>query len=87
MKPLASEFGTCLCTTCQNMELKVESLVVRKVVFKDEDVFTLDSVLKATRDENYELENKFKSEIESLAEDDKANIDIGFLEWNKVKQV
>lgn len=87
VKPLASEFGTCLCTTCQNMELKVESLVVRKVVFKDEDVFTLDSVLKATRDENYELENKFKSEIESLAEDDKANIDIGFLEWNKVKQV
>ena len=87
VKPLASEFGTCLCTTCQNMELKVESLIARKVVFKDEDVFTLDSVIKATRDENYEPETKFKSEIESLAEDDKANIDIGFLEWNKVKQV
>ena len=87
VKPLASEFGTCLCTTCQNMELKVESLLCRKVIFKDEDVFTLDSVIKATREENYDLENKFKSEIEILAEEDKANIDIGFLEWTKVKQV
>ena len=57
------------------------------MIFKDEDVFTLDSVIKATREENYDPENKFKSEIEILAEEDKANIDIGFLEWTKVKQV
>ena len=87
VKPLASEFGTCLCTTCQNMELKVEALLYRKIIFKDEDVFTLDSVIQAARHDNYDLENKFKSEIESLAADDKASIEVGFLEWNKVKQV
>ena len=87
VKPLASEFGTCLCTTCQNMELKVESLVIRKIIFKDEDIFTLDSVIRAAREENYDLENEFKSQIESLAANDKANIEVGYLEWSKVKQV
>ena len=87
VKPLASEFGTCLCTTCQNMELKVESLVIRKIIFKDEDIFTLDSVIRAAREENYDLKNEFKSEIESLAANDKANIEVGYLEWSKVKQV
>ena len=86
VKPLASEFGTCLCTTCQNMELKVEALKARKLVFQQDEVLSLDSVIKASRDEDFEPENTFKAEVEALGEIDKANIDVAFLEWNKVKQ-
>ena len=86
VKPLASEFGTCLCTICQNMELKVEALKGRKLIFQAEENLTLDIVIKAAREEDFEPENRFKSEVEALADEDKANVDVGYLEWNKVKQ-
>jgi hypothetical protein len=68
------------------MELKVEALKARKLVFQQDEVLSLDSVIKASRDEDFEPENTFKAEVEALGEIDKANIDVAFLEWNKVKQ-
>ena len=61
VKPLVSEFGTCLCTTCQNKEFKVEALKARKLIFQQDEVFSLDFVIKASRDEDFKPENKFKA--------------------------
>lgn len=83
VKPCASEFGTCLCTTCQNMELKIEALVSRKLIGKDQLGFSLDLVIQESREDNFELENNFKSEVESLSE---SSTIVGFLQWEKVKQ-
>ena len=83
VKPCASEFGTCLCTVCQNIELKVEALVTRKLIGKDQPGFGLDLVIQESRQDNFEPETNFKSELASLAE---ANTVVGYLEWCKVKQ-
>ena len=82
VKPLASELGTCLCTICQNMGLKVEALRYSKVISD----FHLDVILEHSRNGDLEMENNFKSEISNLSENEKAEIEVGFLEWNKVKQ-
>ena len=83
VKPLASELGTCLCIICQNMGLKIEALRYRKVISD----FHLDSILEHSRQGDIEMETNFISEITNLSEENKSEIDIGFLEWNKVKQV
>ena len=86
VKPRPSELGTCLCIVCQNMELKVEALVQRKLIGVDQPGYGMDMIILEGRNGNYEAENSFKAEIASLAEVEKENINIGFLEWSKVKQ-
>ena len=80
VKPCASEFGTCLCILCQNMELKVEALVARKML---EPGFSLEDVIRESRLENFEQENDFKAELNNLSE---SSTSVGYLEWTKVKQ-
>ena len=83
VKPCASEFGTCLCIYCQNIELKVNALQVRKLV----STFTcLESIIVDMRNGGSALENEFRTEIDSLADDDKKDIDVAFNQWEKVKQ-
>ena len=56
------------------------------MIFRQEEILNLDSVIKAAREEDFEPENMFKAEIEALTDDAKATVDDGYLEWNKVKQ-
>ena len=86
VKPGASDFGTCLCIICQNMELKVEALVQRRLIGVDQPGYGLDLIIMESRNGNFASENEFKEAIESLAEEEKASINIGFLQWKKVKQ-
>ena len=86
VKPGASDFGTCLCIICQNMELKVEALVQRRLIGVDQPGYGLDLIIMESRNGNFASENEFKEAIESLAEEEKASINIGFLQWEKVKQ-
>ena len=86
VKPRASDFGTCLCITCQNMELKVDALCQRRLIGVDQPGYGFDMIILESRRGNFASENNFKAEIESLAEEEKASIDIGFLQWEKVKQ-
>ena len=86
VKPVPSEFGTCLCIVCQNMELKVEALVQRKLIGVDQPGYGMDLVILEGRNGNYEVENNFKAEVESLSEVEKENINIGYLQWEKIKQ-
>ena len=83
VKPSPSEFGTCLCTYCQNIELKVNSLQLRQLVSSH---ICLENIIEKARDENYDLENQFRAEVDSLADDDKKEIDIAYNQWEKVKQ-
>ena len=83
VKPRASEFGTCLCTLCQNMELKFISLQTRKLL---SPFLCLENIIENTKTDDFEMENEFKSQVESLADDDKKDIDIAFQQWEKVKQ-
>ena len=83
VKPCASEFGTCLCMTCQNIELKVEALISRKLIGKDQPGFGLEAIIRESRQDNFEPENEFKTELNSLQESSTA---VGYLEWSKVKQ-
>ena len=83
VKPCASEFGTCLCIYCQNIELKVNALQIRNLV---SNTTCLESILVDLRKGDFTLENDFKAQIESLADDDRKDIDIAFNQWEKVKQ-
>ena len=83
VKPCASDFGTCLCMPCQNIELKAEALVSRKLLGKDQPGFDIETVIKESRLDNFEPENDFKSELNSLSDSSTA---VGYLEWTKVKQ-
>ena len=62
------------------MELKVESLVTRKLIGKGQLGFSLDMVILEARNGNYEPENTFRAEIESLAEAEKASINVAFMQ-------
>ena len=83
MKPCASDFGTCLCMPCQNIELKVEALVSRKLLGKDQPGFDLETIIRESRLDNFEPEHNFKAELSGLSDSSTA---VGFLEWAKVKQ-
>ena len=83
IKPKPSEFGTCLCVICQNMELKIEAMVTRKFLGKDQLGFGLETVIMESRNGHFEAENEFKAELESIAQ---VETDVGYLEWTKVKQ-
>ena len=83
VKPCASEFGTCLCIYCQNIELKVNSLQTRKLISTD---ICLETMLVESRNGDFTLENQFRAEIELLADEDKKEIDVAYNQWEKVKQ-
>jgi hypothetical protein len=83
VKPSPSEFGTCLCTYCQNIELKVSALQNRKLVSQ---YICIENIIENTRNGDFTLENQFREDIESLADEDKKDIDVAFLVWEKVKQ-
>ena len=68
VKPCPSEFGTCLCILCQNMELKFIALQTRKLICS---VNSLEDIIDDARNDEYQRENQFKSEVEALADDDK----------------
>ena len=75
VKPCPSEFGTCLCTLCQNMELKVTALQTRKLISHTN---YLEVIIIDNRKDDYTRENQFKKEIDALADDDKKNIDVAY---------
>ena len=52
VKPCASEFGTCLCTYCHNIELKVNSLQTRKLLSSN---ICLESMIVDTRNGDFTL--------------------------------
>ncbi len=83
VKPSPSEFGTCLCTYCQNIELKVNALQNRKLVSQ---YICIENIIENSRNGDFTLENQFREDIESLADEDKKDIDVAFLVWEKVKQ-
>ena len=83
IKPCPSEFGTCLCTTCQNIELKILALQHRKLC---DPFHCLESITEDLRKDNFERENMFKDEIAALDSDEKKDIDVGYQQWEKVKQ-
>ena len=68
------------------MELKVEALVTRKLLGKDQRGYGVDMVILEARNGNFEPETSFKDELNSLAEAEKASINVGYFEWEKVKQ-
>ena len=53
------------------------------MIGKDQLGFSLDLVIQESREDNFELENNFKSEVECLSE---SSTIVGFLQWEKVKQ-
>ena len=83
VKPCPSEFGTCLCITCQNMELKVLALQNRKLIH---NFYKLEDIVFDSRNGNFDTENYFKKDVESLALEEHKHIDIAFQQWEKVKQ-
>ena len=68
---------------CQNIELKVEALVSRKLLGKDQPGFDLETIIRESRLDNFEPEHNFKAELSGLSDSSTA---VGFLEWAKVKQ-
>ena len=86
VRPKPSDFGTCLCITCQDLELKVEALINRKLIGKDQPGYGLDSVILHSRNGDFELENEFKKDIAKLDDEETRGVDVGFLQWDKVKQ-
>ena len=79
-KPKASDLGTCMCITCQNAELKMESL--KNHIGAEH---SLETVIENARQENFEAENNFKAALESLIEEENKTV-VGYLRWEKVKQ-
>ena len=67
-------------------ELKIEALVQRRLIGVDQPGYGLDLVIMESRNGNFASENEFKAEIDSLAEEEKASINIGYLQWEKIKQ-
>ena len=83
IKPKPSEWGTCLCIICQNFELKFEALRARKLISLEH---SLDHILERTRKDDFDSETAMKLDIESLAEEEKAEVNVAFHKWEKVKQ-
>lgn len=82
-KPKPSEWGTCLCITCQNFELKFESLRARKLISSEH---SMDHILERARLDDFEPETTLKTDLESLAEEEKADVNVAFHVWERVKQ-
>ena len=64
------------------MGLKVKALRYSKIISD----FHLDLILEHSRNGDLEMENNFKLEIINFSENETSEIEVGFLEWNKVKQ-
>ena len=64
----------------------MEALVTRKLIGKDQLGYGVDSVILEGRNGNFEPENSFKEEVTSLSKEETAKLDVGYLEWTKVKQ-
>ena len=54
-KPKLSDFGTCMCKMCQNMELNINALKKRGLLDTEHD---FEEIQRANRDEDYELERR-----------------------------
>ena len=83
IKPQPNEWGTCLCITCQNFKLKFEFLRARKLISLEH---SLDHILERSRYNDFEPEQAMKSDMEGLEEKGKAEVNVAFHMWEKVKQ-
>lgn len=83
VKPSPSEFGTCLCIICQNMELKIQALQSRKLI---SNTNYIEDIIMDSRNNDFERENLFRSEIDALANEENKSVDVAFHQWEKVKQ-
>ena len=80
IKPKASDLGTCMCTICENAELKAEAL--KKHIGSEH---CLETVIENSRLDDFEAENAFKEALEKLVEEENKAV-VGYLRWEKVKK-
>ena len=64
------------------MELKINALKKRGLLDTEHD---FEEIPRANRDEDIELERNFKEEIELLKEEEKADFDVYYEQWESVK--
>lgn len=83
IKPRIEDFGTCRCETCENVELKLSALKKRGLINSSHDI---QSIIKANREGDYDLEIELLADISSLLEEDKRELRISFLQWEKVEK-
>ena len=74
-KPCQSEFGTCLCILCTNMELKIQARQTRKLISQTNNS---KDIISDSRNEDYTRENIFRQQIDALTNDNMKDIEVGF---------
>ena len=65
------------------MELKVLALQNRKLIH---NFYKLEDIVFDSRNGNFDTENYFKKDVESLALEEHKHIDIAFQQWEKVRE-
>ena len=81
VKPRVEDYGTCRCQVCENVELFVSGFKRSGFLPKEHVV---DLIIQDARNENSELEYRFKEDLANIQVGEFKDQSVSFLQWEKV---